>query len=363
MIGLITLIVLFAFSFIGPIFSPWEETEVDYSIPEKKRENYLTTNYVEQLDPNDLFVNGDLFACNPLSGVDYDEDTGIGNYYRDGKQIWFKVEPGANKAVFVSDENGNKIMHYVIEYSWDRKTFNQLGKVEAKHWLGTDEYGMDVFTRLMYGGRISLTLGFVVIILETIFGVILGGLAGYFGKWVDQVIMRIVDIFNCVPQFPILLILSAVLDSMDIEANMKIYYLMGIMTILGWAGIARVVRGQILFLREQEYMVAAEALGLSVPRKIFRHLLPNVLPQLIVQMTLGLGGLILTESTLSYLGIGIPIPGAAWGTMISAAQKPEILQGYPNLWVPAGILIVLAVLAFNFVGDGLRDAFDPKASR
>ena len=363
MIGLITLIVLFAFSFIGPIFSPWEETEVDYSIPEKKRENYLTTNYVEQLDPNDLFVNGDLFACNPLSGVDYDEDTGIGNYYRDGKQIWFKVEPGANKAVFVSDENGNKIMHYVIEYSWDRKTFNQLGKVEAKHWLGTDEYGMDVFTRLMYGGRISLTLGFVVIILETIFGVILGGLAGYFGKWVDQVIMRIVDIFNCVPQFPILLILSAVLDSMEIEANMKIYYLMGIMTILGWAGIARVVRGQILFLREQEYMVAAEALGLSVPRKIFRHLLPNVLPQLIVQMTLGLGGLILTESTLSYLGIGIPIPGAAWGTMISAAQKPEILQGYPNLWVPAGILIVLAVLAFNFVGDGLRDAFDPKASR
>ena len=114
MIGLITLIVLFAFSFIGPIFSPWEETEVDYSIPEKKRENYLTTNYVEQLDPNDLFVNGDLFACNPLSGVDYDEDTGIGNYYRDGKQIWFKVEPGANKAVFVGDENGNKIMHYVM---------------------------------------------------------------------------------------------------------------------------------------------------------------------------------------------------------------------------------------------------------
>jgi len=363
MIGLITLIVLFAFSFIGPIFSPWKETEVDYSIPKEKRENYLTTNYVEKLDPNDLFVGG-IINGTPLAGVEKVEGKdNVYTYERNGKTIYFMTKGGANAAAYVSDEDGNAISHYAIEYTWDRKTFNQLGKIDANHWLGTDEYGMDVFTRLMYGGRISLTLGFVVIILETILGVILGGLAGYFGKWVDQIIMRLVDIFNCIPQFPILLILSAVLDSMEIEANMKIYYLMGILTVIGWAGIARVVRGQILFLREQEYMVAAEALGLSVPRKIFRHLLPNVLPQLIVQMTLGLGGIILTESTLSYLGIGIPIPGAAWGTMISAAQKPEILQGYPNLWVPAGILIVLAVLAFNFVGDGLRDAFDPKASR
>lgn len=222
---------------------------------------------------------------------------------------------------------------------------------------------MDVFVRLMYGGRVSLTLGFLVVILQTIFGIILGGLAGYFGKWVDTLIMRIVDIFNCLPSMPILLIISAVLDGMELDQKFRIYYLLGIMTLLGWAGIARMVRGQILYLREQEFMVAAEALGLSVPRKIFRHLIPNIMPQLIVQMTLGLGGIILTESTLSYLGIGIPIPYAAWGTMISAAQKPEILKYYPNLWIPAGCLIVIAVLAFNFVGDGLRDAFDPKASR
>ena len=162
---------------------------------------------------------------------------------------------------------------------------------------------------------------------------------------------------------PILLIISAVLDGMELDQKFRIYYLLGIMTLLGWAGIARMVRGQILYLREQEFMVAAEALGLSVPRKIFRHLIPNIMPQLIVQMTLGLGGIILTESTLSYLGIGIPIPYAAGGTMISAAQKPEILKYYPNLWIPAGCLIVIAVLAFNFVGDGLRDAFDPKARR
>ncbi len=364
MVGLITLIVLFAFSFIGPLFSPWGEIETDYTVPEETRETYFTTSYVEEIAPETLFVDGKVGGTT-LSGVQYDASTKTGSYVAtNGDTLYFKVRTMTGvSTIYRADENGNVITFSSVEYTWDRKTFNQLGKIDANHWLGTDEYGMDVFTRLMYGGRVSLTLGFVVVILETILGVIFGGLAGYFGKWVDQVIMRLVDIFNCVPQFPILLILSAVLDGMDIEQNLRIYYLMGIMTLLGWAGIARVVRGQILFLREQEFMMAAEALGLSVPRKIIRHLLPNVLPQLIVQMTLGLGGLILTESTLSYLGIGIPIPYAAWGTMISAAQKPEILQNYPNLWVPAGILIVLAVLAFNFIGDGLRDAFDPKASR
>ncbi len=281
----------------------------------------------------------------------------------DGSEFFFVVQKGATKNIYIADEYGIAKHYTATEYSWDHKPFNQLGAPSWEHWLGTDEQGMDVFVRLMYGGRISLTLGFVVIFLETILGIIFGGLAGYFGKWVDQLVMRIVDIFGCVPTFPILLILSAVLDGMEIDQRFRIYYLMIIMTLLGWSGVARVVRGQILFLREQEYMVAAEALGLSVSRKIFRHLLPNILPQLIVQMTLGLGGIILTESTLSYLGIGIPIPYAAWGTMISSAQKPEILQYYPNLWIPAGILIVCAVLAFNFIGDGLRDAFDPKASK
>jgi peptide/nickel transport system permease protein len=146
----------------------------------------------------------------------------------------------------------------------------------------------------------------------------------------------------------------------------RIYYLMGFLTIIGWSGIARMVRGQILSLREQEYMVAAEATGISAKAKIFRHLIPNVMPQLIVQMTLGLGGIILYEATLSYLGLGVQIPRAAWGTMISLADPSKgqsILQYYPNLWIPPGILIVLAVLAFNFVGDGLRDAIDPKMKR
>lgn len=237
----------------------------------------------------------------------------------------------------------------------------------SEHWLGTDTSGFDILTRLMYGGRISLTISFIVIILETIIGIVLGGMAGYFGKWVDQVIMRIVDTFACLPTLPILLVLSATISSIEsIPAEHRIYYLMGSITLMGWTGVARMIRGQILMLREQEYMMAAETTGIGPFHKIFRHLIPNTMPQLIVSATLGLGGVILYESTLSYLGLGVPFPKAAWGSMIALADPSrgqEILANYPNMWVPAGILIVITVLGFSFIGDGLRDAFDPRMKR
>ena len=241
-----------------------------------------------------------------------------------------------------------------------------LAPPSSQHWLGTDNNRMDVFTRLMYGGRISLTISFIVVLLETFLGVLFGGIAGYFGKWVDTLIMRIVDIFICLPGMPILLIAAQIIKSLGIDPTNRIYWLMGILTIFGWSGIARLVRGQILSLREQEYMTAAEATGIRPSRKIIKHLLPNVMPQLIVSMTLGLGSVILYESTLSFLGLGVQFPDAAWGTMISAADPSkgtEILAYYPNLWIAPGVLIVAAVLGFNFVGDGLRDAFDPKMKR
>lgn len=231
------------------------------------------------------------------------------------------------------------------------------------HWLGTDDKGYDIFSRLMYGGRISLTVGFVVIILETIIGVIFGGLAGYFGKWVDQVIMRIVDVFQCIPTIPMLMIVGFALEESDVYGITKLYVMMAMLTLFGWASTARLVRGQILSLREQDFMISAEASGLPVWRKIFKHLIPNVMPQLIVTMTLGLGSIILTEATLGYLGIGLPTEFATWGNMINAAAHDTPLRLYPNQWIAPGICIVLAVLGFNFVGDGLRDAFDPKSRR
>ncbi len=256
----------------------------------------------------------------------------------------------------------------VIEevYEYDRG-INMYAPPGGEHLFGTDDKGMDVFTRLMYGGRISLMIGFIVVILETLIGVLLGGLAGYFGGWVDSIIMRIVDIFNCIPTLPILLIASAIIDGWiekgSIRPEDQIYVLMVIITVFSWSGVARLVRGQILSLREQEFITATEVMGLPTWRRIAKHLIPNVMPQLIVSMTLGLGSVILYESTLSYLGLGVQLPHAAWGTMISLVNKEGVLQNYPFVWLPAGILIVIAVLGFNFVGDGLRDAMDPKARK
>ena len=241
---------------------------------------------------------------------------------------------------------------------------NLLSPPSADHLLGTDNEGYDIFVRLMYGGRISLTVSFIAVILITILGVILGGIAGYFGGWIDNLIMRICDILMCLPGVPILLIISTILDASDIDSKYRIYLLMIYLTFISWTGTARLVRGQILSLREQEYMVAAEAMGYSTSRKIFKHLVPNVMPQLIVQMSLSLGSMILYEATLSYLGLGVKAPYAAWGTMINIiSTNMDILQNHWYVWVPAGVCIVIAVLGFNFVGDGLRDALDPKARR
>ena len=259
--------------------------------------------------------------------------------------------------------DGEKVDKYAYQFSYTEVELNNYAAPSKDHILGTDVRGMDVFARLMYGGRVSLTIGFVVVILETLLGVIIGGISGYFGGWVDQVLMRIVDILNCIPTLPLLLIASVVIDSWGVPGQARIYYLMVIMTIFGWSGTARMVRGQILYLREQEYIVACEVMGIPTWRRIFMHLVPNIMPQLIVSMTLGLGGIILYEATLSYLGLGIPIPYAAWGTMISSSTDPITMSYYPNLWIPAGLLIVIAVLGFNFVGDGLRDAMDPKARK
>ena len=213
-----------------------------------------------------------------------------------------------------------------------------------------------------------MIVSFMTVILLTVFGVIMGGIAGYFGGAVDNVIMRLCDVLMCLPGIPILLILSSAMDGwveMDaIEEGARIYVLMLFLTFISWPGTARLVRGQILSLREQEYMVAAEAMGYSVWRKIFKHLVPNVMPQLIVQMSLSLGSMILYEATLSYLNMGIKAPYTAGGSMINIiTTDPDILQNHLNVWVPAGVCIVIAVLGFNFVGDGLRDALDPKGRR
>ena len=240
---------------------------------------------------------------------------------------------------------------------------NMFDAPSAEHLLGTDGDGFDVLSRIMYGGRVSLMVGFVVVFLETFLGVIMGGLSGYYGGWVDMLIMRLVDIFYCLPAMPIMIILGALMDALRMDTYIRLLIMMAALGIMGWAGVARLVRGQILMLREQEFMVATEATGIRVKDRIFHHLVPNIMPQLIVQATMGMGGVILTESTLSFLGLGVKHPLATWGTIINSVSSASAMQHYAFIWIPVGLLICVTVIAFNFVGDGLRDAYDPKAKR
>lgn len=256
-----------------------------------------------------------------------------------------------------------RVNNYIISTMQKTMLIDMYSAPSASHWLGTDDHGMDVITRLMYGGRISLMVGFIVVFLEMLIGIVLGGISGYFGGWVDTMLMRFVDLFNSIPYYPMMIIAGSLMDAFEVNPYTRIFMLMGIMGIMGWTGIARTVRGQILSLREQDFMVATEATGIRVSRRIFRHLVPNVMPLLIVQATMSLGGIILTEATLSFLGLGIKYPLASWGTIINSASNIYVMSNFWFIWIPAGILIVLTVLGFNFVGDGLRDAFDPKMKR
>ena len=279
----------------------------------------------------------------------------------DISDFYYTDEDGVESEYTVTYDASAKV--WSVRQSTPTYVYMTYGSPSLKHPLGTDANGMDMMVRLMYGGRVSLIIGFIVVAIETVIGVILGGIAGYFGKWVDQLIMRIVDIFYCIPSMPIIIILGATMDNLQVDASLRMFYLMLILGFLGWPGIARLVRGQILSLREQEFMTATEACGISVSRRIFRHLIPNVIPQLIVTCTMGLGSVIITEATLSFLGLGVKFPFASWGNIISDVNNSYVMTTYWFVWIPAGICLLIAVLGFNFVGDGLRDAFDPKMKR
>jgi len=245
---------------------------------------------------------------------------------------------------------------------------NRYGAPSATNWLGTDEVGRDVFIRLIYGTRISLTVAFLVAIASTVVGVGVGAIAGYFGGIVDNLLMRVTDSLLALPTLPVLIIMASidttkipVLGSMVDAQMVSILKMVLVLMVFSWMVQARLVRGEILAIKEQEYILAARTSGMSSAGIILRELIPNVMTPVIVSVTLSVGSSILFEAALSFLGLGIQPPTPSWGNMLNNAQ--ELIYSAPMLAVIPGLLILAIVISFNFLGDGLQDALDPKAIR
>lgn len=235
---------------------------------------------------------------------------------------------------------------------------NTYAKPSGEHFLGTDALGRDVFSRLIHGARISLGIGFLATFFTMCIGVSLGSIAGYYGGIVDSMLMRGTDFMLNFPFLLLVLTFIAILEEINIVA------FVAIIALTSWPTMTRIIRGIFLQLREQEFVQAAKALGCSDGRIILQHLLPNAFFPIIVQATLTMATMIMVESGLSFLGFGIAEPTPTWGNMMSDAQSILVLQRYPHLWIPPGLAILVTVLAINFIGDGLRDSFDPRqASR
>ncbi len=236
-------------------------------------------------------------------------------------------------------------------YTWGLKGF----------LLGTDDLGRDMLTRIVNGGKVTMTVGAISVVIATIIGVVLGGLAGYFGGKVDLLIMRISEIVGGLPFIPFAMILSAVIGS-RLDSNQKMYLIMVVLGVLSWTGTCRLVRAQILAQREMEYVTAAKAMGIKEKTIVFRHILPNVFSLLLVSMTLDFATCMLTESTLSYLGFGIPLPQPTWGNLLDGANNSVVIQQYWWRWVFPAAIFGMCTICINMIGDGLRDAVDPKSN-
>jgi peptide/nickel transport system permease protein len=230
----------------------------------------------------------------------------------------------------------------------------------AQHWLGTDELNRDMFSRLLWAGRISLAVGFLSVGFAIVIGVVIGSLAGFYGGWLDTVLMRIADLFLSFPFLPTLILISAMLHQYKLEGDVTLIQVGTIVTVLalfGWMDSARLVRGQFLSLLHRDFVTAARALGAGGPRIMTRHLIPNSMAPLIVAASLNVGGFIITESAISFLGVGVSPPTASWGSMLADFQS-YLRYSAVAVLLPGGAIFI-TVMAINFVGDGLRDALDP----
>ncbi len=251
---------------------------------------------------------------------------------------------------------------WLAPYPFDEQFLDRvLISPNSVHWLGTDSLGRDMLSRLIYGARVSMTVGVLTAVISLGIGTVYGATAGWFGGWVDSVLMRFVDILDSIPPLVLLILVKLIFDAVDIIANPELKALVGMLlalSLVSWVSLARVVRGQILQVKQMAYVEAAQSMGASGVRIVAQHIMPNILGPIIVLLTFQIPSNILYESFLSFLGLGLQPPFSSWGVLANDGWRS--LRSFPHLMISPGLAIFVAMLAFNLLGDGLRDAFDPQ---
>lgn len=284
--------------------------------------------------------------------------TSKGNIYSFGENYLGQCK--SPKGTFSADDKlfVGAFQNYVV--SADNVLKNKWG---CKGYLfGTDDMGRDVFNRIMHGGKMTMTIGAVAVIISTVIAIIVGCLSGYFGGWVDMLLMRITEIFSAIPFLPFALILSAVLAGSNLSEDTRIFMIMVILGLLSWTGLARMIRGQVLAEREKEFVIAAKAMGVKEGKIAFKHILPNVISVILVSVTLDFAGCMLTESSLSYLGFGVKLPRPTWGNMLDGCNNELVIGTLWWRWLFPALFLLVTTIAINIIGDTLRDVLDPKSS-
>ncbi|HSI85102.1 MAG: ABC transporter permease [Candidatus Methylacidiphilales bacterium] len=336
------LIILYFLAIFAEFFAPytnsWKDVQMTYCPPQPILFNFERGLHTEKLQR----------VIEPITAQNYFINTGetipLGFFVKGDPYVMWGLIP--------MDRHFFGVSNYKASASQHGNTF---------YLLGADKYGRDLWSRLVYGARISLSIGLVSIIVTFVLGAIIGGISGYVGGGVDTFIQRVIEVINSFPHLPLWLAFAAVMPSS--WSPIQTYFAITIvLSLLGWTGLARVVRGKILSLREEDYAVAARLLGASHSRVIFLHLLPGFSSHIIVSLSMGVPGMILGETALSFLGLGLRPPVVSWGVMLQDCLNLDVVANYPWLLMPV-VMIILTVLAFNFFGDGMRDAADPYASR
>lgn len=326
-----------------------------------------------QLDDNSVCFAGDFglnstLAPNLQDGEHYVQIsagthhytglTNLGHAYSWGTNTFGQCDAPGSKTSSVSKVFAGAFQNYAVGGNNELlKTWGLKGYI-----FGTDGYGADIFQRIINGGKMTMTIGAVAVIISSIIGIIIGCISGYFGGKVDIILMRVTEIFNAIPFLPFALILSSVMTQMTISQDMRIFIIMCILGVLTWPSLARLVRGQVLVTRENEYVVAAQSMGVKESRIAFKHILPNVISVILVSLTLDFAGCMLTESSLSYLGFGVTYPRPTWGNMLNAARNATIIKNYWWQWLFTSIFLAITTICINIVGDALRDVMDPKSN-